>query len=1196
MAISPDPPKRPRRWARRLAIAAAAGLGCLVVLVLALPWIISLPFVQRLLAAQANRVIAPSSVRFEGVSVWWTRPTEIVGLALRDAQGDEVLASPRASFSWSLRELLVTRPKEMTLTLNQATMDIERGGNGQVDLLETLRPVIQERPERTLLIRIPDGKLRVRAEGLNDAFLAGPADIAIDLNAYPGAVAWRMTLHREVAGSQPGQVKVEGSVSRQMRPSGAPEELSLSVLADRWPWLFTGQGIEASGGLSGTIQVEDKAEGLSLKGDARILNLLASGDRLSGDKLALESVAATWDASRQGEAWTIRRLDLTTSLGKLNASGSYPPAGDPGARVDGSLDLPALARQLPRTLGIRGDLQLDKGSAEIHADVRGDADKKTQTINASARLTDLAARQGSRTLVYRDPATLSARLHRQADSLTLEELEIKTPFLTATGRGDLDRGIRVVAVVDLGGGSQRLRDWIDLGRLELAGQGKIEARYRRVADRFEASAEAEFKGLDLKGLPAIDTFRRDLLASTFKASGGAGPSGLPAILYDLTLTGGDDEANVSLTATRDQAGALTALLKGGARLVINGEKQDAEATVRSRWDDAQIGFDPIAISLAPMVGPGGAFLPGEPVQWTGKGTYDRAKDVLRIAANAPAAGTRPLAIAPVELRAGGLAAREAFWLELSLGGNLAALNSQSNPDRTRLDGQVAGLVQVRQQPDGWDLGARLDVHELARLDAKGEKQVLLPEAGARVRGNLARGLERIDLSELAVLTSYGKIDGAGAVSDLRGSRRFDLKGIVSPDWAALSDLLAKKVEPNASIAGTARPWRVSGTFSTTGTPDLRSTLNGELGLALEQVDVFGMRLGQTVLTVRARDGKVLIDPIAGTLNSGRLHLEPEVVSDKQGKTWLHMGPSSGLLDAVVNDEASHRVLSFAAPVLDQATRVRGRVSIALSDAYVPLAQGPDVQARIDGDVLFDAVEFMPGPLAEQILGVFRQERRPLLVLRDPVSVRILGRKIYQEGLILPLGNVAAIGIEGWIDFDQNIDLVASFAAVPPQRNIPVLSDILANTQIQVPITGTLRKPKINGGAVGERFKEMGTNILDTLIGVGANGLNRVFRGGPPGRQPRRDFFPPFVPPGGDEIPPPPVPGAAPRDDDARQARGEQPRQGREPAPDKPDDAVDRPPSRPGQLTPEDRQMLREERRQRRLEKRAERRLRRGLNP
>ena len=103
------------------------------------------------------------------------------------------------------------------------------------------------------------------------------------------------------------------------------------------------------------------------------------------------------------------------------------------------------------------------------------------------------------------------------------------------------------------------------------------------------------------------------------------------------------------------------------------------------------------------------------------------------------------------------------------------------------------------------------------------------------------------------------------------------------------------------------------------------------------------------------------------------------------------------------------------------------------------------------------------------------------MLRDPISIRILGRKIYQEGLVIPVGNVAVIGLDGSVDFDQNLDLVARFAMVPPRQNIPVLSQILEHTQIQVPITGTLKKPKLNTEAVKDRFKDLGTPVISGHI-------------------------------------------------------------------------------------------------------------------
>ena len=162
------------------------------------------------------------------------------------------------------------------------------------------------------------------------------------------------------------------------------------------------------------------------------------------------------------------------------------------------------------------------------------------------------------------------------------------------------------------------------------------------------------------------------------------------------------------------------------------------------------------------------------------------------------------------------------------------------------------MIQGRQNPDGWDVGARLQLHNLARLGEKGKRQVLAEDTIASVRARVAPKLERIDFTELAILTPYGRIEGGGPVTDLRGSPSFDLRGTLSPDWKALSERLANDLEPNASISGSPRAWRVSGKLPRSGAKDLLSSVSGELGVNLEQVDVFGMRLGRTALVVRAK--------------------------------------------------------------------------------------------------------------------------------------------------------------------------------------------------------------------------------------------------------------------------------------------------------------------------------------------------------
>ncbi len=255
-----------------------------------------------------------------------------------------------------------------------------------------------------------------------------------------------------------------------------------------------------------------------------------------------------------------------------------------------------------------------------------------------------------------------------------------------------------------------------------------------------------------------------------------------------------------------------------------------------------------------------------------------------------------------------------------------------------------------------------------------------------------------------------------------------------------------------------------------------------------------MRLSAVPVVLRSAAGRLTVDPVDSQLNGGILHLEPELVRGKDGSTWLHMGRNSRLDGAIVNDEVSHRVLSYAAPVLDGATRVEGRVSLALADAYFPILAPSEAQARIEGDVLFDDVRFMPGPLADQLLSVFQRERRPLAVLRDPIAVRIAGRKVYQEGLVVPVGKLASIGVNGSVDFDQNLDLVARFALTPSGPSVPVLTPIMENVKFDLPIRGTLKNPKIDGEALKEHWKGVGVDLLGDSMQFGVDGLQQLATG------------------------------------------------------------------------------------------------------
>ena len=274
-------------------------------------------------------------------------------------------------------------------------------------------------------------------------------------------------------------------------------------------------------------------------------------------------------------------------------------------------------------------------------------------------------------------------------------------------------------------------------------------------------------------------------------------------------------------------------------------------------------------------------------------------------------------------------------------------------------------------------------------------------------------------------------------------------------------------------------------------------LHGELGLELEALDIYGLRLGKTALVVRAGGGKLGVDPIEAVLNEGRLHIEPQWVRERDGSYRLKFGPSTTLENAVINDEVSHRVLSYAAPVMDGATRVQGRVSVKRVDAEFPLFAKEGTHARVEGDVLFDEVRFMPGPLADELMSLLpnADEDRPLLTLRDPISLRITEGRVYQRGLKIPLTKLGAVALEGSVDFQKNLDLVAKFSLNPPQvADKPVLASILRTAKLEVPIRGTLDNPQVDAQALQERLKAAGSDLLGNSVGIGAEGLLKLLQG------------------------------------------------------------------------------------------------------
>jgi hypothetical protein len=407
--------------------------------------------------------------------------------------------------------------------------------------------------------------------------------------------------------------------------------------------------------------------------------------------------------------------------------------------------------------------------------------------------------------------------------------------------------------------------------------------------------------------------------------------------------------------------------------------------------------------------------------------------------------------------------------------DLAALRGNERITLTK-PGRIQGHVQPGQSSGEAQFEGRLELGSTPwndgpiRMTAQGAYR---PQIG------------ELELSDLTLWESRGTLKAHGLIKDLKGRRDTSFAGTLTPDWEKLNTTLSERIEPDAYVRGEPIVFKANGPLSGS-LSELWKTWNAELRLELVEADVYGLELERTSIVGRARQGSLFIDPIDATLNGGKVHLEPTLAVDDADQWSISFGKQSAIEGAAINDEVSHRFLAYVVPVMDRATRVRGNVSVDFEKATFPIGKGASRKAVVEGNVVFRNVEFVPGPLAADLLTMLGRPDLPSLKLNQPVVLAIYDGMVHQQGLAIPVGKLTQIELAGTVDFDSNLDLKASLPITPAMfGQNGVLADIVEGTRFDVPIRGTLDAPKIDKEAFRVALGDMGKNLLRKGMARGA---------------------------------------------------------------------------------------------------------------
>jgi hypothetical protein len=793
---------------------------------------------------------------------------------------------------------------------------------------------------------------------------------------------------------------------------------------------------------------------MALSGNLQARDLALTADCLGKDKLQLARIDVPCRLERRGTELRVDQLAIKTDVGQAAAQGSFlvkeltaaeltKALYNDNYRVEGDLNIAALAAMLPETMNIREGTRLTDGRVQLV--VLGEPRRDGQAWEGRIETINLRATKQGKAIDLAEPVVFEFAARQAAQGMVIDRATCTSSFLTAEAAGTL-ADLQGKAKFDLARLQDELSQFIDLGSVELAGAGEAQLRLARQGNAqgglqpFAARTNLSADNLTI-ALPGRRAWRERRVEALFDADGqlNTGKAGVSIASVDvaqLTCRTADERLSVKLLEPVRLSGSNSAIIS----TVGSGPAATSTTTLPTDYRCAVQWQGPLANWLAridPWVNTVGweldgngqvqgtlvssregialreAKLVGEPLLFHGAGVFIDEQRIELIGGIDWDSYARRLTMSDSTLQAAGIVAKltqgEARFPtrgapllvgNLRLDAELARLAKWVQDPRQAspidLAGKLVGQAVISRQGRITDakLDARVDNLEVISRGSKpGPREVASAwrERQVSVVGaaSYSDADDVLEITAADVASSALKANLAGKIASLATEPYFDLAGKIDYDWQTLAPLWRPYVGDEVDIVGReSRAFRFKGPYPNTSSTwaGMLAPLEVDASIGWQRAVAYGLPIGAGAIEGQLRRGVLEISPLDVPVSDGRVTIAPKIrLAPEPGEIRLEKGPVAQQIR--FTREVTERYLKYAAPILVQTAKIDGQFSVDLDGGRLPLDDM--ASGDVGGRLVVHNVTVSPGPLATQIL-VLGKQVEDLLNGRVPNPTQSLG--------------------------------------------------------------------------------------------------------------------------------------------------------------------------------------------------------------